>query len=423
MKAFDPQDVTGIGARVLHSGPICDECLGRIAARLGRGLTNAERGRRIRDRLNSDGVRSQSGVCWLCEGLFDSIPEWARRAAKQVEAYEYTSYLFGVQLTPRLEQMEAFFNERFPSEHRESVKHSINRAMGMAFESCIDHPATVDFHAPHVSFVVDLRSDALEVQILSLYLYGRYRKLVRGIPQTRWPCRKCGGRGCEACAYTGRQYRQSVEEIIAAPLVEMTQAASTALHGAGREDIDARMLGNGRPFVLELRSPKRRSIRISDAHRRVNEGAAGRVEITPLQIVRRDTVEWVKSLRATKSYRATVEFERPVEAGVLYAAIESMPGKIAQRTPQRVAHRRADLIRHRVLHEAAGSWIDPTHARIEVRGDGGLYIKELMSGDNGRTTPNLAERVGVPARVIELDVLDVHAADLPQAMASNDLLP
>jgi tRNA pseudouridine synthase 10 len=46
-------------------------------------------------------------------------------------------------------------------------------------------------------------------------------------------------------------------------------------------------------------------------------------------------------------------------------------------------------------------------ARIEIRGDSGLYIKELISGDGGRTSPNLAEALKVDAIVEELDVIDV----------------
>ena len=64
---------------------------------------------------------------------------------------------------------------------------------------------------------------------------------------------------------------------------------------------------------------------------------------------------------------------------------------IDQRTPERVSHRRADLVRKRqvidigVLGEENGLY------RLEVVGEGGLYIKELVSGDGGRTTPSLAE--------------------------------
>jgi tRNA pseudouridine synthase 10 len=42
-----------------------------------------------------------------------------------------------------------------------------------------------------------------------------------------------------------------------------------------------------------------------------------------------------------------------------------------------------------------------------IRCEGGLYVKELISGDNDRTTPNLSGLLGVNAKVEELDVLEV----------------
>ena len=48
----------------------------------------------------------------------------------------------------------------------------------------------------------------------------------------------------------------SVEEIIANAVKPFFEADNAQLHGSGREDIDVRMLGRGRPFVLELVNPK-----------------------------------------------------------------------------------------------------------------------------------------------------------------------
>jgi tRNA pseudouridine synthase 10 len=258
------------------------------------------------------------------------------------------------------------------------------------------------------------------MHVLSLYVYGRYCKLERGIPQTKWPCRLCRGRGCEGCDFTGKQYPDSVEEIIASSLIDLVGASSACLHGAGREDIDARMLGTGRPFVLELRNPKRRAVDLTDAHLSVNEAAAGRVSVSRLVLVHRRAVAWVKELRATKRYRALVQFSQPVKPSQLQNVLDSLPGVIEQRTPQRVSHRRADLVRTRRLHDASGLLIDETHADIEVHGDGGLYIKELISSDEGRTAPSLSGGLELQARVTDLDVLEVCSEDVPKSMELSD---
>jgi tRNA pseudouridine synthase 10 len=45
---------------------------------------------------------------------------------------------------------------------------------------------------------------------------------------------------------------------------------------------------------------------------------------------------------------------------------------------------------------------------VEVVGEAGLYIKELISGDAGRTQPSLAGILGKNAQVTSLDVMFVE---------------
>ena len=44
---------------------------------------------------------------------------------------------------------------------------------------------------------------------------------------------------------------------------------------------------------------------------------------------------------------------------------------------------------------------------MKIRCQGGLYIKELVSGDEGRTIPSVASILKTKAKPCELDVLKV----------------
>ncbi|HIP57312.1 MAG TPA: tRNA pseudouridine(54/55) synthase Pus10, partial [Ignisphaera aggregans] len=43
-----------------------------------------------------------------------------------------------------------------------------------------------------------------------------------------------------------------------------------------------------------------------------------------------------------------------------------------------------------------------------IKCEGGLYVKELVSGDQGRTTPSFSEVLGTEALCVELDVVYVQ---------------
>ncbi|MGP8322297.1 MAG: tRNA pseudouridine(54/55) synthase Pus10, partial [Methanosarcinaceae archaeon] len=222
------------------------------------------------------------------------------------------------------------------------------------------------------------------------------------------PCRKCKGRGCEACNQTGKQYPESVDELVSAPLMVATQSAGTKFHGAGREDIDALMLGSGRPFVIEAVRPVIRTIDLNDLTKSINDSAAGKVEVRDMKFVYRDAVEMLKTSKADKVYKLKVTFKESIPEEKLKSAIDTLTGtQINQRTPQRVVHRRADLVRKRCVHSMELMELMDEFAIITVHCEGGLYVKELVSGDDKRTLPSLAELIGTQAIVTELDVIKV----------------
>jgi tRNA pseudouridine synthase 10 len=270
--------------------------------------------------------------------------------------------------------------------------------------------------------ILDLATDELSVQVNSAFVYGRYRKLERDIPQTKWPCNDCGGTGrkrgaaCDGCGGSGYRYDESVEQLTAPPVREAMDGEEAVFHGAGREDVDALMLESGRPFVLEVKEPRTRDVDPTALEREVNEFAEGKVEVEGLRLATHEMVERVKELDATKTYRMDVTFEEPVDAESFAAALEALDGAtIHQDTPQRVTHRRADVTRTREVYDIDGELSDDHTATVEVHGEGGLYVKELVSSDDGRTEPSLAGLLGVPAEVTALDVLDVTGEDEPFA--------
>jgi tRNA pseudouridine synthase 10 len=291
------------------------------------------------------------------------------------------------------------------SEWGESARSAFNREWGKALEARTGASGGPD--RPDIVFLADLAVGRVEPTILPLYVRGRYRKLDRTIPQTHWPCRRCRGRGCDTCRGTGKTYPTSVEELVGAPLLTAAGASETRFHGMGREDIDARMLGRGRPFVLELMQPHRRTVDLATLAPEIARSSEGRVEVDELRPAEATDVVHVKEAAPEKSYRVGVVGSVPVAK--VNEALDVATGRaIAQRTPTRVAHRRSDRVRARRIVAARVVEAADAGFTLEIRTEAGTYVKEWVEGDGGRTEPNLAGLVGVPLKVGFLDVLDVH---------------
>ncbi|MHB8351973.1 MAG: tRNA pseudouridine(54/55) synthase Pus10 [Thermoplasmata archaeon] len=383
---------------------LCPECLGRLVGRAGHGLSNPERAALLEAAV--PGLTTVPGPeCRLCEGTFHRMETWVRRAREAASEYTWRRFTVGSRWEPeRLAQEEALWTD-VGTAWGESARSAFNRELGKAIMAATGAEGTN--HEAEMVFLVDLPAGRVDITVGPLYLMGRYRKLDRELPQTRWPCRRCRGRGCEQCHGTGKTYEVSVEELIAAPVLAATRGEGSRFHGMGREDIDARMLGGGRPFVLEILRPRNRQLDVALLARVVNETARGRVEVDDLRPAGPADVPRVKEARPEKSYRVTVVGEVP-EAKIKEALTLVMERAIAQRTPTRVVHRRADRVRTRRIVEARLVSVDAGRFTLDLRAEAGTYIKEWVEGDDGRTEPSLAALLGQPLKVESLDVLEIH---------------
>jgi tRNA pseudouridine synthase 10 len=414
---------------LLASGPICDACLGRPFADRSFGLTNAERGRSLRTTIaleDDDPYESTDPEeCWVCEGHCGRYDEWAERVADAAEGVEFDSYQVGTRVPPLIEENDVLLREEagIDDDAGELFKSAFNREVGKRVGRLTD--SDVDFERPDVLALLNLERDGdVEFQINPAFVYGRYRKLERDIPQTEWPCRECGGSGkqlapdgeeaCDYCGGSGYLYDDSVEEYVAPHVREAMDGEEALFHGAGREDVDALMLGTGRPFVVEVEEPRRRRVDTDRLEADINAFADGRVEVEGLRLATHDMVARVKGHDASKEYRAEVQFDADVTEDTLEAAAAELDGAtVEQYTPSRVDHRRAEMTRERDVYSVTTEHEDERHAVVEVHGEGGLYIKELVSSDEGRTEPSLAGRLGVDAGVTALDVLAVEGETEP----------
>jgi tRNA pseudouridine synthase 10 len=376
---------------------LCNSCLGRQFAKLKDGLKNYERGKEFCSLLKIDETPPKK--CWLCSGISEEIENYAKILMEEMKKYEFDSFLVGCMIDEEIIMKE----KEIETDYSESIKREIDREVGKIIEKITGK--IVDFESPDIVGIIDTSFDRVKLDVKPVFIYGRYKKLIRGIPQTKWYCRKCRGIGCKYCNYKGKMYEESVEELIAHEALHQFEAEEESFHGAGREDIDVLMLGNGRPFILELRDPKKRKIDLKILEEKINEYAKGKVEVSNLRYASRGEVEKLKSAKYEKVYRVKIKF---TGNGKINEAVNALRGrKIAQRTPSRVSHRRAEKIRERRIIDIKIREIKMNEAIIEVVAEAGTYIKELITGDNGRTIPSLSELYGSEIKVEELDVIYV----------------
>jgi len=396
--------VISLAKKMLASRYLCDNCLGRQFAQLLTGHSNSERGRAIRLALAMDyetksfkikpenlrGFKFRSSasnigkksVCAVCENLFESMDKIADRVAKKLPKNTKT-FMIGCRVVGLTEKEESLWSKT-GVQYCEPIRSEINRELGkLVWKKTGKEP---DERSPEVRAIVDLDTNKIETELASLYVSGGYKKLKRGIPQTKWD-----------------KYKVTVEDIIANPFMKITKGTAHALHAAGREDIDALCL-DWRPFVFEVKNPQKRDIDLKKMTVIIN--MSSKIKVKGLKFSDRRQVVQVKSMRNDKEYRAIVELESPVTDKDLNK-LSQLQTIIKQKTPHRVLHRRADTTRNRKVKNIKWKKINNETIELIIKGEAGLYIKELISGDDGRTTPSASEILNKKAKVKELDVIKI----------------
>lgn len=409
-------DLTSRALEILRSYPLCDSCLGRLFAAMGHGIENHERGRSLKNVIHmklvyeyrngadvledlkalakvhaptrrflaSNGAKVEEAACYICGGLLSNIERLAEPAAKALEGIEYNTFQVGSVVPREITQREQEIMTKLGVETGETIKHEINRRVGKALVELVKRPVSKE--RPDVVAMIDVVSGAVRVARNPILLAGRYLKLSRTLAQSRMV-----------------PEARDVMERVLDPIREKIGGSELVVHAAGREDVDVRMLGNGRPLVVEVKGPAK--------YRDVPSGfAADSVIVTGLRPAARNDVRELKSRAKTsiKLYRALVLSDKPLAAED-FAKLKELEGAVVvQRTPRRIKRLSPRLKRRRMVYNLAARPIAERVFELFIRCQGGLYVKEFIHGDGGRTRPSVASILGAAFEVIELDVLDVE---------------
>ena len=313
----------------------------------------------------------------------------------------------------------------------------LHRSMGKLARKLVRNKAITEPYGFLVSYdCIYLNNHCV---VPNLHIYGRYLKRQRYLSQTPW-----WTGGSEKRSRVGSD---SVEEALANLIKEncftsddrgnnnMTHTGEieTTFYSLGREDRDVRMLGEGRPFLIKLRCLIS-ELTTGDISR---ENHA--VEALSIRIAHPIYVQALKNDGSShsKSYRAIVYVHKKVpyhfapkstDASDCHKFIRLGNAKscfisddqgnaytyhgealrVLQKTPIRVLHRRARMSRERHIHSMNITFLNPHYAICNLVCSAGMYVKEFVHGDHGRTTPSLQSIFGTPCDILQLDVMSVN---------------
>lgn len=236
-------------------------------------------------------------------------------------------------------------------------------------------------------------------------------------------------------------------------------------HGSGREDVDVRMLGTGRPFVLEIidayNLPTSQTLLSAAQHlMKTNEPIYGvgivdsklsfgnAKNFSGLQSETENKVKHYGCMCWSERIIPSQEFldfklshahisadvkndknsnEETYNMSKRLAISRKHPLKLIQATPIRVLHRRSAANRTRYIVSMKSKRINDHWFQLWVSTSAGTYVKEFVRGDLGRTTPSIAsmlsdgESTMKKVDILQLDVMGIEDSGFISPHEENDI--
>jgi len=327
--------------------------------------------------------------CFVCQGVMDRTRKMAEAAARRAKRYEFRTFAVGVTFPEGVQEREDELRSELKLKGSETIK--IQAARVVAAQASAMLRKQVDRQRPDVTLLADFGAEDVAVNARPLFYYGRYTK-PPGISQRRSFCEQCRGTGCKKCRNTGFERKPSVEVALRKRLAEFSGSRKMTFTWLGSEDRESRVCPPGRPFVAEVKNPRKRKLPKKFGAR----PGGGLVSVSsgrtlPSKPIRLPSFRFRTKIRATAASRVTE------------GSLAELKSKFRRATVRfdRPHNRPTEKTVYGVSARARGRTL-----LIEAELDGGLPVKRFVSGE--LVSPSVSEVLKTEVGCRSFDICGVR---------------
>jgi len=278
-------EVTERVREIISKCDICDECLGRQFHSLSPRIPNRDSGRILREQVALEDSKKgaepkyiKPEKCCLCKNLFLDAEKYAGKIIEVSKDYEYETFLIGSIFPDDIIVKEEEFWEEHGIDTCESIKTNFNRSVGLRFREKTGKK--IEFEKPDLMAIVDIAKNEIILQISPLFIKGGYKKL---LPKGK------------------------VQQVIEKILLEKTEAKEAVFYSVGRLEENT-LTAAYRPFVLMLRTPKKRKLKLTKLRQEINKDKS--ISVSRLTFSSKEELDLMKSDKIAANFLITLKFEK-----------------------------------------------------------------------------------------------------------------
>lgn len=299
------------------------------------------------------------GSCYICSGIYRHFDKMAKVIAEGLREYEFETFLLGVRVPSDWVEREDRVRAELKLSSGLGLKKAILVELGRRVEKLTGKRFSLK---PDLVAIFDVKGWGLEVQTRPLYLFGRYLKSVRGIPQKR------------------RRGYVSIEELVSRYLTHRFGGSGVRLAWFGGEDLNSLVLGNGRPFIARVSNPRVRSFEFKPSR------------LDGIELIELGTVNGFFRSYFRVEARLRLRFEGDPHRAEARDLLVKLKGKKKR------------------IYEIRSLRIEDKIMELYIRCDGGISFRKLIKeGD-----PSLESILGVKLELLDGKPFDILSVELKE---------
>lgn len=376
----DYQKIIPIANQIIKKYELCNNCLGRLFSKQLHLSSNKLLGKKLRKNIN------YIQKCYICKNLFDNLNHFLKLMLDISSTYSFSSFSVGAMIKPSIVDRDDYIRSKYKLKGIDSVKTDISKELRKLFSR--KTKKTIDFLDPDVTFTINLKDESCQLRSKSIFLSGRYIKILRGISQKQKSCENCSGKGCRTCNFHGISEFDSVEGIISQFLFKKFGGSTAKFTWIGGEDKSSLVLGTGRPFFVKIKNPLKRNLKLANL-------TFDFLKITNLKII-------PKSPKNPLKFNSSIELKISTEDEIDSKNLKKL--KDLQKHPI-VVYEKSGKRSEKKIFVVKYKKNSSNTFTLFIIAEGGFPVKRFVNSDD--VSPGISQILNTSCKCQEFDFLDI----------------
>jgi len=370
-------------SEILQNYNLCEYCTGRIISKIVGKPSSKFLGKKYLKNF----YQPSSEKCYICKNIFDSLDPMLINTLEKLSSYDFKTFHLGIILKPSFLERDDYIKSKFKIKGIENLKFSIAKELAKKISRKTNTNRIADDSELFIE--ANFKNESCRLRAKPLYIYGRYNKKIRNLAQKQESCHRCNGIGCHNCKFKGIKDIQSIEETISNFFIEKFDCNQVKINWIGGEDQFSLVMGNGRPFFINLLNPKKRNKILPKTFD---------LKVISLSELKKLTVQPKGSAPFKSEVSITVETEKPISLTQL-KKLKILENCILETSSRN--QKKSQKCIYKIEYKKIGK----TQFILDLFMDGGISIKSFVQ--NSDTTPNVSDLIENRSKIIQLDFKNI----------------